>query len=787
MDDNGEKIDLLLDKLEKLLTRQDGFNREIRLLQAEITQLKHGPPKQAPVKTTPLTEERPPLTARTEPMEGKTTVPPQTAGSLHRHPEQPNNLQEPGWPPAAKPPGRKSDFEKFIGENLINKIGIAITVIGVAIGAKYSIEQELISPLTRIVLGYLAGLGLLAFGIMLKQKYAQFSAVLVSGAMAILYFITYAAYDFYGLIPQAVAFGMMVVFTGFTVLASLAYNNQVIAQLGLVGAYAVPFLLSNNSGNVAALFTYMAIINAGILFLSFKKYWKPLYYAAFVLTWLIYLAWYWTGYESAHFGLALGFSAIFFVTFYLTFIGYKLRKTEIFDTGDVILLLGNAFIYYSAGYAVLSRHTAGAELLGLFTLGNAVAHFAVAATINRQKLADKNFFYLAAGLVLVFVTIAVPVQLDGNWVTLLWAGEAALLFWIGRGKAVPIYEKLAYPLMVLAFASLVHDWGNAYANVEGRSPLLNTGFLTSMMFAGALGFIATLNHRHPQKAVWGGGFANNLGLAVTAVFLLVLYVAFRLEIEVYWQQRYTASLVLVNTPEGYPNEYYDYSLLSFKIIWVLNYTLLFVALVSFVNILKLKNRYLGMVSLWLNVLAIAVFLIQGLLELGSLRDMHTGQSLSEHYQSSGFYIGIRYVSFVFVALVLLACQRYTRQDFLQQDIKTVFDLLLHITLLWLATNELLTWLTISQAAQTDKLGVSILWGAYSLLLIVLGIWKKKKHLRLGAMLLFGTTLLKLFLYDLADLDTLAKTIVFVSLGILLLIISFLYNKYKHIIADETES
>ena len=56
------------------------------------------------------------------------------------------------------------DWEKFIGENLINKIGIAILIIGVGIGAKFSIENDFISPLTRVILGYLFGLGLLGTG-----------------------------------------------------------------------------------------------------------------------------------------------------------------------------------------------------------------------------------------------------------------------------------------------------------------------------------------------------------------------------------------------------------------------------------------------------------------------------------------------------------------------------------------------------------------------------------------------------------------------------------------------
>ena len=94
---------------------------------------------------------------------------------------------------------------------------------------------------------------------------------------------------------------------------------------------------------------------------------------------------------------------------------------------------------------------------------------------------------------------------------------------------------------------------------------------------------------------------------------------------------------------------------------------------------------------------------------------------------------------------------------------------------------------LGEATQSYKLGLSILWGVYALLLIALGIYKKKKYLRIGAIAVFGITLLKLFFYDISHLETIAKTIVFISLGTLLLIISFLYNKYKDVIADDTEN
>jgi uncharacterized membrane protein len=81
----------------------------------------------------------------------------------------------------------------------------------------------------------------------------------------------------------------------------------------------------------------------------------------------------------------------------------------------------------------------------------------------------------------------------------------------------------------------------------------------------------------------------------------------------------------------------------------------------------------------------------------------------------------------------------------------------------------------------DRLGLSILWGAYALFLISLGIAQHKKYLRIAAFVLLAVTLVKLFLYDVADLPTIPKTILFVSLGLLMLLVSFLYNKYVDVI------
>lgn len=787
MTNNQDKINQLLDKLETLLKRQDDFSREINNLRIEIDRLKTTETDQTTGKEE---TEQDKLVTDTdfEITKENITADYQTQQQTKKEPPKQT------IPPINKPPKTKIDLEKLIGENLINKIGIAITVIGVAIGAKYSIEHDLISPLTRIILGYLTGLGLLGFGIKLKKKYENYSAVLVSGAMAIMYFITYSAYSFYDLIPQVMAFALMVVFTAFTVIAAINYNRQVIAHIGLVGAYAVPFLLSEGSGKVAILFTYMAIINIGILVIAFKKYWKSLYYSSFGLTWLMYFLWYVSKYQiDEHFGLALTFLSIFFGTFYLTFLAYKLLQKEKFEIDDIILLLANSFIFYGIGYAILDNHKTGEQLLGVFTLCNAILHFLVSTIIYRQKLADRNLFFLVSGLVLVFITIAIPVQLDGNWVTLLWAGEAALLFWIGRTKNVPVYEKLSYPLMVLAFFSIVHDWMTVYDSYypdkpETRiTPLFNINFLTSILFIVAFGFINILNRNknYISAQVSRKGISKIISFSIPAILLFTIYYAFRMEIANYWNQLYADSALTI-TSEGqeYPNNYRNYDLSKFKTIWIINNSLLFVSLLAFMNFRKLKNQQMGLINLGLITLTLAVFLIQGLYVLSELRESYLEQTLSQYYQRGIFNVGIRYISFAFVALTLVSAYKHLRQEFMQRDFRLAFDFLLHTSVLWIVSSELINWMDIAESTQSYKLGLSILWGFYSLFLIALGIWKKKKHLRIGAIALFGVTLIKLFFYDISHLDTIAKTIVFVSLGLLLLIISFLYNKYKHIISDE---
>ena len=209
------------------------------------------------------------------------------------------------------------------------------------------------------------------------------------------------------------------------------------------------------------------------------------------------------------------------------------------------------------------------------------------------------------------------------------------------------------------------------------------------------------------------------------------------------------------------------------------------SVLAIINFRKIKSEVLAHATFLLTSVAIFAFLVNGLYVLSDLRESYLNPS--DYFNTGVYHLMIRYMSFLFLALALLMCSKYIKQSYVKPNYRVVFDILLHITLLWVLSSELIHWMDIFGSEQSYKLGLSILWGLYSFVLITFGILKTKQYLRIGGIGLFGITLVKLFFYDIVHLNTISKTIVFVSLGVLLLIISFLYNKYKNHISDDTKN
>lgn len=361
------------------------------------------------------------------------------------------------------------NWEKFIGENLISKIGILVVMIGVFIGGKYAIDNDMVSPTARIIIGTLFGLGLQGVALKLKSKYDNFSAVLSSGSFAILYFMVYFAYDFYGLVSMPVAFALMLIVTACTIFAAWKYDKEVIAVIGQVGAYVIPFLLSSGGGNVEVLLAYVAIINVGVLLVSCRKYWKLVLGLSFVASWgILSINYRFTEITETAQALGwLGFMFAYFVIFYVMFLLYKICKCQFFQQFDIAYILSNSFLFFGLGYNLVKGQADLAPYLEHFALLNSVAHFAVAALFYGKKVVDESLRLLILGLSILFFTLAIAICFSGHWITLFWMLEMVLLFAVGRIKQRFFYEQMSYPIMLLAIVSLLADWGNPHGTNFG--------------------------------------------------------------------------------------------------------------------------------------------------------------------------------------------------------------------------------------------------------------------------------------------------------------------------------
>ena len=681
-------------------------------------------------------------------------------------------------------PKEAINWERFIGENLFSKIGIGIIIIGVFIGVKYSIEHNLISPAMRLVLSYLVGAGLFVAGAMLKKKYESFSAVLVSGAMTIFYFVTFIGYSVFNFFPQSLTFILMFLFTAFTVAASLNYNKVVIALIGLVGSYAVPFLLSDNSGRVSILFAYTAIINIGVLIISFYKQWRSLYLSAFAFTWLMLLSLWANNYEYDDFAPYFTFNLVTFLTFYIAFIFQKIHQEKELKEIDVVLFLSNSLLFFGMGvwyiydYYTMENRT----IMAMFTLVNALLHFGVAYYFHVKKFPSQGLKYLILVLALSFATLVIPIQFKGSWITVFWSAEAALLFWFGRRKNLLVYERISYAVMLLATFSLIIDWTKAdyslyYTNLNEFNnivPFGNAMFINALLYSAAFGFMAYTHHltQLANKEIY-----KLLSIILNILCVASLYFIFFREIGILCDVR-----ALQQTP-NLTNNYVAWEALNnFKTIWRTVYSLLFVTIYTLLNIRVFKSKQLGEIQFGISTLLTFIFMTLGLYTFSELRE-----SYLDNPQLSLWFLNVRYVGIVVFAIFCYTSYLLSRFLNLKEEMQKSLEFVLHLIILWVASSELLHWTELYRSASNYKLGLTILWGSYALFLVVLGIFKRKKHLRISGIILIGFSILKLFLYDTTHLDALRKTIVFVILGFLVLVASFFYNKYTNKIEETDKS
>ncbi|MEP7121187.1 MAG: DUF2339 domain-containing protein [Byssovorax sp.] len=221
------------------------------------------PPPPAPAAAKPRPREQAPAAARARP-------------------------REPG--PAGVPV--RIDWERWIGVRGAAALGAGVLVIAGLYFFKYSLDNGLISPSLRVVLGTLTGLGCLAGSERTRRSETPVLANWLAGAgIAILYLAFWAAHAVYGLVGSPVAFGLMALVTVACGLLSVRHESLVIALLGLAGGFSTPLALSSGSDQPLGLFGYLLLLDCALLYLAHKRSWPVLGALSLVGTFFYQAVW----------------------------------------------------------------------------------------------------------------------------------------------------------------------------------------------------------------------------------------------------------------------------------------------------------------------------------------------------------------------------------------------------------------------------------------------------------------------------------------------------------------
>jgi uncharacterized membrane protein len=691
------------------------------------------------------------------------------------------------------------DLEKFIGENLINKIGILILVLGISYFVKYAIDKDWINEPARVGIGMLSGALIMGIAHKLRKKYAAFSSVFVAGAIAVFYFTIGVAFHTYHLFGQTAAFVIMVVITVFSCLISLSYNRKELAVLSLIGGFAVPFMVSTGQGNYVVLFTYILILNIGILALAYYKKWGIINILSYIFTVILYGAWLFQDIDekTPHYLGAL----LFGFAFYLVFIGINIinnvRTKGLFSPIELSILTSNTFLFYGAGMVVLEQFHP--ELKGLFTAGLGLLNFTYAWFLYKKFGLDKTAVYLLVGLTLTFMTLAIPIQFEGNYITLFWAAEAVILMWLGQKSKITYYRFASIIVHSLMIGSLLMDWAAIYRSETILNIVFNKICLTGVFAVASLFAVYYLLKKEDEELQQFGFIFNPKKYSDALKFIGIIIGYFVGLFEVAFQ---------ANTNIDGAN-----SAMTLPIV----YHLIFSAAL-FYGLCKSKNRARYQLASIIAVINIVLFAFWFSNYAFYEQDQYITTGI---HQRIGFYL--HYISLLIIIYFGYQLYQINKEN-------PVFELFQKKIVIWIAaffiiyiastelilhglvlTNNPVTAQDVQSSnlyhepnespdfkdvatfaiqqtrTQIIKTGYPILWGILAFVFLIIGIRKHIKNLRIIALSLLGITILKLFLFDISNASETGKIIAFILLGILILIISFVYQKLKVLIQDDNKT
>jgi uncharacterized membrane protein len=451
----------------------------------------------------------------------------------------------PHIPAPPLPVSESHDLESRIGSHWLNRIGITAVLVGVSYFLKFAFDNNWIGASGRVAIGLIAGIAMVVWSERFRSKgYKAFSYSLKAVGIGTLYLSLWAAFQVYALIPSGVAFFAMVIVTAATGVLAVTQDAEILAAFALMGGFLTPVLVSTGQNRELELFSYVALLDLATLVLVVFRPWQRLLILSFVGTLSLYATWNASFYSTPQLRLTLGFATLFFAIFAIAPLVARHSETEIdSDSFPAQLLKGsgspialflafvNAVVYFLQVYAMYEQ--VDKTLSAWFALALAGVYILLSrrAGVRYGEQSQQSLRLLHLALAVGFITIAIPIRMDGHWITTGWLIEAGVLLWVADRIHSELLNAFAICALFLGVARLL-----IFDNFRADMLLFNERFATYLVAIAVLGAI-----------VWyGGKRSNDAGrnaayMATVAINVLAL-VALTHEVHDYFSRQMDFSL-----------------------------------------------------------------------------------------------------------------------------------------------------------------------------------------------------------------------------------------------------
>lgn len=646
---------------------------------------------------------------------------------------------------------KQNQFEMKIGLNWINKLGMLLIILGVGAAFRYSYSTWFN--------GYMKGSAFFLLGALLivggewffrKQK-QTFALGLLGGGISVLYGSIFYSYFLLEIIGLTAGLALSVLVSVIAVFLSLRYRSRTICSLGLVGGY-LPFFsymgVYGLEGNaVYAAMIYLFLLNLFILFISFRQRWVIVNYISFLFNTPSMLALvsisdsplYGMVYSIVTFGMYLGMT-----------LSYPFKYQSKLSWWDFALLALNTAVSCGVLYDLFDE--AGLDdYNGLLALIFCLVYIGLGRFVEKAMKQEKQTILLFYATSLTFAVLMIPFQFGVQWLSMGWLVEGILLIVYGSLNRFKALERTGWGIFLLCLgAFFLYDLALSKILMEYSTHHFDIKY--SSVTAGTLLVIFYYSLRWKDKPATVFYSASEASLLSLFKYCALVNLWFYLLYE-------SNHLYQLWVPRSFSHFEFYTGLLIASVTIGLAYTL--------TKVTVLYDRVVKVYCVILYGIGCLTSLLVTLTEPALSEPIADNSAVS--YISLGLLIG--YNLFVF----------FIGRDFLiaviRRQFKSIelYPLLAGVYLLGILT----AFLSVQFRLGDISLAFSLLYLLLSIAFIMYGFSKKYVYIRrLG----LGLSLLstgKLFLYDLSLLTTGSKIVAYFCFGLVLLGISFIYQKLSN--------